>query len=506
MNTSRDFSAEVLSSLLDASAAVNSAQGLDATLDAIARSAAAVMKAQGASVIMLDTVRDKQVFRAAVGDRAHQLVGYEYGPDEGLSGRALRQGKAIIVNDVAGDTEHFHAVDALTAGHTRSLIAAPLLHDGRAIGVVEVLNPVGREKFDETDCELCRLFANLAAVAAANAQLRDQLERENRGLRQAMAVPTELVGNSRAIEQVRELIQRVAPTNSTVLITGPTGTGKELVARGVHASSQRAERAFIAVNCAALPETLLESELFGHEAGAFTGATGRKPGRFELADGGTLLLDEIGEAPLSVQTKLLRALESREVVRVGGTQPVPCDVRVVTATNRDLEDAVRDGSFRRDLFYRLNVFPIRVPPLSERPEDVPPLVEHLVGCVAGEMKSDPPAVSDEAMAALAGYDYPGNVRELRNILERACLLCATGDEPGCIRPEHLPPALLAAAGTAGTADEADSALARSEVTLILDALRRNDWNQTRAARTLGISRDNLRYRIKKYNLRKPGAG
>jgi Nif-specific regulatory protein len=504
MNTSKDFPPEALSALLDASAAVSSASGLDATLDAIARSAAAVMKAEGASVIMLDTVRGKQVFRSAVGDRAHQLVGFEYDAGEGISGRVLDSGQPAVVHDVAQDGSHFRDVDELTAGRTRSLIAAPLFHDGRPLGVVEAINPVGRERFDDADVALCRLFANLAAVAVANADLRDRLERENRGLKQALSLPADLVGDSEPMQQVRGLIRRVAPTGTTVLVLGPTGVGKELVARGVHAASGRADRAFIAVNCAALPETLLESELFGHEAGAFTGAVERKPGRFELADGGTLMLDEIAEAPLSVQVKLLRVLESREIVRVGGTRPVPCDVRLIAATNRDLEHEVREGRFRQDLFYRLNVFPIRVPPLRKRPDDIPALVEHLVARVAEEMKAPPPDVSDAAMAALSAYDFPGNVRELRNLLERACLLCGAGDGAGCIRPEHLPPSLLAAGGGLD-AEPDESALARSEKTLILDALRRHGWNQTRAAKDLGISRDNLRYRVKKYRLKRPDA-
>ena len=500
MCPSGDLSPAALSALVDASAAINSARGLDETLAAITRAAAAVMNAEQASVIMLDRIRGKQVFKAAVGDMAERLVGVEYDAGVGISGKVLETGQAVIVNDVSREKAHYKEIDELTARTTRSLIAAPLIHKAGKLGVVEVLNPRRSHRFDETDLELCRIFANLAAIAAANAELHDQLQRENRGLRQVLRGGGLMVGDSPPMRKVKELIARVAPTRTTVLVLGETGTGKELAARMVHASSDRAERPFIPVNCAALPETLMESELFGHEAGAFTGATAKKPGRFELASGGTIFLDEIAEAPREIQVKLLRVLEDREIMPLGGTRPVATDVRVIAASNRDLAAEMQAGRFRDDLYYRLNVFPISMPPLRERREDIAPLVEHFIKELAAELKMDPPAVAPEAMARLTRHDFPGNVRELENVLERACLLCCGPEGPTRIGPEHLPAELLAPPARAAGGE---SALAQAEKAAILAALRANDWNQTRAAKALGVNRDMLRYRIKKYGLTRP---
>jgi len=499
-----NLTAEMLSSLVDASAAINAAGGLDETLAAITRAAAAVMRAEGASAILLDPVRGRQVFRAAVGDRAEQLVGVEYAEGAGISGKVLRTGQAVIVHDVRREKAYYRGIDERMAHVTRSLIAAPLTHAGRRIGVVEALNPLGRQRFAEADLELCRVFANLAAIAAANAELHDRLARENRGLKRAMKAPAELVGDGPALREVKDLIARVAGSEATVLLLGETGTGKELAARAIHAGSPRRDGPFIPVNCAALPEALLESELFGHEAGAFTGAAGRRAGYFELASGGTIFLDEIAEASADTQVKLLRVLEDRQTVRVGGTHPVACDVRVIAATNRDLGAETAGGRFRSDLYYRLNVFPIRMPALRERREDIPHLARHLARRLAAELNVPAPELSDAAVGALCGYDFPGNVRELENLLERACLLCRRPGEGGevVILPEHLPPG-LARRAEAARAGAPPNALADAERAMVLDALRRHGWNQTRAARALGISRDNLRYRAKKYGLRRP---
>jgi len=506
-----DFSPEDLSALVDASAAINSAQGLDATLAAIARAAAAVMKAEGASVIILDTTRGKQVFRAAVGDHADQLIGLEYDESVGISGKVLKTGQAAIVNDVSKEKNHYKDIDSRTTVQTRSLIAAPLIHKDARLGVVEVLNPIKGGHFGESDRELCQLFANLAAIATANAQHCDRLEQENRGLKEAIRAPGKMIGDGPAMQEVKSLIMRVARSASTVLLLGQTGTGKELAAQMIHANSPRAQRPFIPINCAALPETLLESELFGHEVGAFTGAVAKKLGLFELAHTGTVFLDEIGEAAPSIQVKLLRVLENKEITRVGGNRPITCDVRVIAATNRDLSQEVQAGRFRDDLYYRLNVFPIKLPPLCERPRDIPPLLEHFIRRLAADMNAAPPEVSPEAMAALTAYRFPGNVRELQNILERACLLCCDLEDPqakpGCIHPEHLPRELIGQTGGADGAtsvgDAEHATLADHEKAVIQAALNESNWNQTKAAQALGISRDNLRYRVKKHGLKRP---
>ncbi|MCD6531225.1 sigma-54-dependent Fis family transcriptional regulator [bacterium] len=301
----------------------------------------------------------------------------------------------------------------------------------------------------------------------------------------------ELVGQSAAMRRVFDLISRVAPSDATVLILGETGTGKELVARAIHQRSPRAKKPFVAINCAAITETLLESELFGYERGAFTGADRRKPGMFELASGGTLFLDEIAEMPPTLQAKLLRVLQEKVVYHLGGTTPIPVDVRIIAATNKDLKQLVRERKFREDLYFRLAVFPIELPPLRERREDIPLLVENYLARRGASAK-----VSPEAMELLMGYDYPGNVRELENILERALILSGGKD----ILPEHLPeleeiPLVENISPVPG-----ETTLAELEKKMLLAALEKAGGNKSKAARLLGITRRMLYTRLKKYGI------
>jgi len=272
-------------------------------------------------------------------------------------------------------------------------------------------------------------------------ELRDQLQRENVALREevdTVSMFEEIIGTSPALQAVLSRVSKVAPTNSTVLITGETGTGKELIARAIHKRSARAGQAFVSVNCAAIPLSLIASELFGHERGAFTGAMQRKLGRFELARGGTLFLDEIGELPAETQVALLRVLQENEFERVGGTQPIRADVRLIAATNRDLKEAIASGIFRSDLFYRLNVFPIEVPPLRERKEDIPILTEYFILRFAGQMGKKISGIGRKTLDLFQSYRWPGNIRELQNVVERSVIVCETEtfsvDESWLARP------------------------------------------------------------------------
>jgi len=496
------LSRESLAALAEASAAINSTLDLATVMDSIARSAAAVMRAEASSVLLLDERRRKLVFTAAVGQAAHSLLGEEFDAGLGIAGRVLVGRRPEIVADVSADASHFKGIDEKSRFTTHQLVAAPMIHQARAVGVVEVLNRVDGQPFGPADLDLIRLFANLAAMGASNAQQHETLKRENRALRESKVPGDAVIGQSDAVREVLHLCDRVARSNATVLLLGETGTGKELFARYVHETSNRREKPFVAINCAALSETLLESELFGHEKGAFTGATAQKIGRFELADGGTLFLDEIGDISPSTQVKLLRVLQEREIVRVGGTRTVACDVRIVAATNRDLQKAMQDGSFREDLFYRLNVFPIQTPPLRNRREDVPLLVDHFVVRSARDLGLPVPGVEDEVKALLTGHNWPGNVRELQNVVERAVLMC-DGDR---LRREHLPPEIARPGSAAASrGPTGDSSLWDFERAMIINALNDHRWNQSAAARALGISRDNLRYRIRKYDIRKPEA-
>jgi len=326
-----------------------------------------------------------------------------------------------------------------------------------------------------------------------------------------------MIGRSKSMQDVYQVLSKVADMPTTVLITGESGTGKELVAQALHESSSRRGRPFIRVNCAAIPETLIESELFGHEKGAFTGAIASKPGRFELADKGTLFLDEIAEIPPEMQVKLLRAIQESAFERVGGLKTMKVDVRLVAATNRNLQVEVEEGRFREDLFYRLNVVPIHLPPLRDRPGDIPLLVEHMFERFNGRLKKNVKTLAPEAEAAFRAYSWPGNVREMENVLERLVLFCE-GEEIGAdLLPEELKSGGSGAAGLSA-APRLDRDLtgrvsmkelvrettAQLEKELIIQALEQTHGNVTRAAQLLMISRKSLQNKMKEFNLREEG--
>jgi transcriptional regulator with GAF, ATPase, and Fis domain len=334
-----------------------------------------------------------------------------------------------------------------------------------------------------------------------------RLVRQNQALREALeerVAKKNIIGDSGSMRDVMKLVAKVAPANSTVLIYGETGTGKEVISRAIHEESRRREGPFIAINCAAIPENLIESELFGHEKGAFTGAVARKIGQFERAQGGTLFLDEIGDLPLILQPKLLRALQEREVMRVGGDAPVSVDVRIIAATHRDLSRSVQEKTFREDLFWRLNVFPILLPPLRARATDVPLLAEHFLRRVAKENETAPKQLSPEAMHALTAYPWPGNVRELQSVIERATLL-ADGEE---IRLQDLPVEVRAPAAKVTLSGQIEFEIPDQgfvfeelERQVIARAMERSGGVIARAAKMLGMTYRTLQYRLEKFGLR-----
>ncbi len=313
-----------------------------------------------------------------------------------------------------------------------------------------------------------------------------------------------IVGNSPKMQEILAAVARVAPTRSTVLLCGESGVGKDMIARAIHHNSPRAAMPFVKINCTAIPETLMESELFGYEKGAFTGAAAARAGKFEQADGGTVFLDEIGDVPAAIQVKLLRVLQERELERLGSNKTRAVDVRVIAATNVDLRRALEEGNFREDLYYRLNVFPITIPPLRERREDIPPLAEYFLHKCAAELGSAVTRIAPEAMRKLVDYEWSGNVRELENVIERALVL-ATGDElqPEDIRLDFAPRRSVAAVN--GTTEGAEFlaegvTLDEHEKTLIREALRRANGNKSQAARLLGLTRNALRYRLSQMGL------
>ena len=388
-------------------------------------------------------------------------------------------------------------------------IAPPVL---MISGHADVATAVDAVKRGAADFLEKPLEQNRVLVSIRNALSRSRLQRENRGLKRELGTRFRAVGQSPAWTRVLEQVDRAAMVDAPVLITGENGTGKEVVARRLHLSGPRAEQPFVAVNCAAIPEELFESELFGHEKGAFTGAHERRIGHFEAADGGTLFLDEVGEMPLGSQAKLLRALETREITRVGGTKPVQVDIRVLAATNADLAQAVEQKSFRMDLFYRLNVVPLRLPPLRERVEDVAPLAEHFLDELARRQGRAPIEVDQEALAFLRTLEYPGNVRQLRNLLEGAFVLSEDGtsirradleqivENGPSMEPRaasELPPG-VASPFEAETFEQFKN---ESEALFFQRKLAENEGNIKRTAERLGMQRSHLYKKLDRYRLR-----
>jgi len=392
--------------------------------------------------------------------------------------------------------------------HATSVIGAPIRQEGTVVGLIHLYSTVEERVPDPDDLEFTLAVADNVALALKNLSRQQELTEnltqsqvEILQLRKALGAESEIVGSSEAMRAVQQEIARAAPSRATILFRGESGVGKELVARAVHFASPRQKGPFVCLNCAALSESLLESELFGHERGAFTGATDRKIGKFEAADEGTLMLDEIGEMSPSIQAKFLRVLEGHPFERVGGSQQIKVDVRVIAATNRDLERDVAEGRFRRDLYFRLHVVEITVPPLRKRPEDIVELAEHFLGRYRAETGRRIRGFAPAALDLMQKYLWPGNVRELKNVVERAVVL-ARGQ---VIETEDLTLSSIATAGDTGEIVLASSkyeAVSLSEIERrhILATLNETTWNKSRSASILGIERSTLDRKIRRYEL------
>jgi len=503
-----------LQALYDIGQALGSVHDLDQLLHLAIDHAVALLDVEGVSVILLDEERRELYFKVAddtCEGRERQLREIRFPADQGIAGSVIKDGVSLIVPDVEQDPRHYRGVDQTTGTKTRSILCVPLRGKDRIIGVLEAINKRHRP-FAAEDVRLLEAFANQLALALENARLiqelqvaQERLSEENRYLREAMAQTMRfdtIVGESPKMQEVYRLIERVLNTTATVLLTGESGTGKELVARIIHYQGPNAQGPFIAVNCAAIPEALLESELFGYEKGAFTGAAQRKPGRFELAAGGTLLLDEIAEMSPVLQAKVLRVLQEKRFERVGGTESIATDARIIASTNQNLERLLAEGKFRPDLFYRLNVFPIPLPPLRERPEDIISLALHFLNKYCQQLRKEVTGLSREARDLLMRYAWPGNVRELENVIERAVILCqgsmVTAEElPLALREPPRVPTLHA---DAIKLPPGGLVLWELEKQLIIQALEQARHNKSQAAKLLGLSRTQLRTRLKHYGL------
>ena len=416
--------------------------------------------------------------------------------------RVLNERVSVMENDVS-NSDALADAESVVELAIGSVLCVPLLVVDRLLGAMYLDAAESRAVFDSGHLELATAIAAVAAVALSNAWRTEWLEAENSKLRADLNLDHDMIGDSDAMQGVLGMVARVAPRDSTVLIRGESGTGKELVARAVHGNSPRRDKPFVAINCAAMPDNLLESELFGHEKGAFTGAGERKKGKIELADHGTLFLDEIGELKPGLQAKLLRVLQERELERVGGARPIKIDIRLVAATNRDLEQEVAAGNFRQDLFYRLNVIALNVPALRDRRADIPALAQHFAdrfgaSCGRGRLQ-----ISERAMAALSEYDWPGNVRELENAIERATVL-GSGQALG---RDDLPEALLERTATTATAAAAEApskfhdAVNAAKKDVIRRAFHAAGGSYTEAAKILDVHPNSLHRLIRNLQLK-----
>ena len=457
------------------------------------------------TITILNPLRDEIQIQVAHGLSRNAMQRGKYKPGEGITGRVIQQGKPFVVPKISEEPLFLNRTASRRQTQEEvSFICVPIKKGQQVVGALSVDLPFdpsfdlnkGKRRLTVIATMLAQWVINLETLQLE----REALHEENLRLQQQLASKhriTNIVGNSNKMREVFQMISQVCRSNTTVLIRGESGTGKELVANAIHFNSPRAKHAFVKVNCAALPATLIESELFGHEKGAFTGAIKQKRGKFELANKGTIFLDEIGSIGLDVQVNLLRVLQEKEFERVGGTQTIKADVRIIAATSKNLEQAVEDETFRGDLYYRLNVFPIDLPPMRERKTDILLLADHFLGNYAKENKKDIRRFSTPAIDMLMQYHWPGNVRELENCIERAILLC----EGGVIRSYHLPPTLQ-------TGEQSDTVPARSldeavvslEREMIIDALKNTRGNMATSAELLQTTVRKFTYKAKKYGV------
>jgi transcriptional regulator with GAF, ATPase, and Fis domain len=486
-----------LNVLLEFSRTLNSVRTLASLQEKILESVLAIVPADQAAIILTDN--------GIAGLSSGSIVGRDrrLGPNQPIHAsqtilsRVLEENLAVLSSDVQSD-DAYREAESLIERRVHSVLAVPLEVQGKVLGAMYLDASSPGSHFDSDLLELVTTMGNITALAIENARHVESLGGENRRLLDELNIRHSMIGESKAMHEVYDFVSRVAGRDSTVLVSGESGTGKELVARAVHMNSGRAEKPFVAINCAAITETLLESELFGHERGAFTGAVSQKKGKLEVAEGGTVFLDEIGELAVAMQAKLLRVLQEREFERVGGTRPIKLDVRLIAATNRDLKEASKTGAFRPDLYYRLNVVSLHMPALRERREDIPLLAAFFAAHFGEKVKRRVVGISPEARTCLTRYDWPGNVRELENAIERAAVLGSTE----FILPEDLPDSILEGTAAAGEPVSAlHDGIREAKKVLIERAIEQASGNYTDAAKILGVHPNHLFRLIRTLNLK-----
>jgi len=486
-----------LSALLRISKAVNSVRGLAALEKQVLELIFEVAPADRAAILLCDQGIEEPTSIFGWDRRNGQNHAVQV--SRTIVAQVLAEGVAVLCNDLPA-AGAFAAAESVIVRHIRSVLAVPLEVFDRVLGVIYLDASDPEASFDEEHLQLLTAMGSIAAPALDSARRMEWLEDENRRLQSEINVEHNMVGESSRMREVYQFISRVAPKESTVLVFGESGTGKELVARAIHRNSSRASKPYVAINCAALAESLLESELFGHEKGSFTGAIAQKKGKLETAEGGTVFLDEIGELAPMLQAKLLRVLQEREFERVGSTKTIKLDVRLIAATNRDLEAEVKKGRFREDLFYRLNVVSVTMPALRDRRDDISLLASYFAAKYAKRANRNVLGISPQARVFLVNYDWPGNVRELENAIERAVVLGSAD----LILPEDLPEVVLERAQPAhgaGTVSPFHDTVREAKKNVILAAVEQAGGNYTEAARMLGLHPNYLHRLIRNLNMK-----
>jgi len=466
-------------------------------------SATRLSDAEASSLLLIDKERNELYFEVALGSKGKEVQKYTVKLGEGIAGWVAQNNKSLIVNDVQNDKRHLSNIGEEINYKSNTIMAVPMRVKDECIGVLEVLNKKAESGFTQDDLEWLEIFANQAALAVINAKKMEEAHIEIKQLQdQLHAQYHEIITKSPIMLEKLEIVERVAKTDSSVLLLGESGVGKELFAEQIHLKSARSKAPFVRVNCAALPEGLLESELFGHIKGAFTNAIANRKGRFEMADGGTIFLDEIGDLPLALQAKILRVIQERKFEKVGSDNTIMVNTRIVAATNKDLDELVRKNEFRSDLYYRLNVLPIYIPPLRQRPEDIIELADFFLKNFMKETKKLFDGFSQDAIKTMLSYNWPGNIRELQNCIERACVIGKNkwiGNDDLFLKP--------AADGWGDSSSDNEimernlkTAINAFKTNFILKVLEENQWNQTEAAKALVIQRTYLSRLIKELNI------
>lgn len=484
-----------LNALMKISLKINSIRGLTTLQHELLTSLLDVIPAQRGAVLLVEDGADDIASAVALNRQADD--GGTIPLSRTVVRRVLSERAALLCDNVQED-DGLGAAESLLSAGIRSLLCVPLVQVDTVLGAIYLDTTEPNVRLNQSHLQLATAIANIAAGAVDNARRMEWLEGENLRLRADSEIKHSMIGESPNMRAIYRIIAKVAPAETTVLIRGESGTGKELAAHAIHQNSPRVAQPFVALNCAALTDTLLESELFGYEKGAFTGAIAQKKGKLEVANGGTVFLDEVGELSPLLQAKLLRVLQEREFERVGGTRPLKVDIRLLAATNKDLEEAVKAGTFRSDLYYRLNVVSLRMPTLRERPGDVPLLARYFAAKYGGKCKRKISGLAPETLARLSSYDWPGNVRELENAIERAVVLGSTDR----ILPEDLPEMILEKqSATDAAVPKYHEAVNQAKKQIILDALAQTRGDYAETAKLLGIHPNNLHRLIRSMNLK-----